>query len=170
MKRILVLFGLTILGLYLQTLVGFYLPSLDYLRPNLLCILVVFVALHEPTAAGAFLAFFVGTLFDLASGSVIGPWAGAFVLVFGLLSAVTQQLFVQSILTVVAAVFFSSVLGTLSYQLLSFEMVSPSHRSFWGVLVEATVTAAIAPLVFGVLRKFFGRRGRLGAPRILHGA
>lgn len=126
-----------------------FLPS--FLVPNLALIAIVYLGLREVHVVGALLAFLLGIQFDLFSATLLGPWAGAFMVVFALLASLSQRMFIESSVTIVVASLISSLIAngvyvTLLYQ---FRPVEPALVSV--SFAEALVTALISPVVF----KFF---------------
>jgi rod shape-determining protein MreD len=129
--------------------------------PNLILIIVVYLAFHEVNSFGAFLAFLVGFEFDLFSGIRLGPWAGSCVLVFGLLACFAQRMFVESALATVVAVFFSSLAASIVYLLCTYELHPLTSGRVLIILVEALFSAVLAPVVFRVLRVAIPRREQM---------
>lgn len=123
--------------------------------PNMLLLLVGFLAFYEVSIFGAVLSFCIGLTLDLSSGLLLGPWGAAFVSVYGMLSALSQRLFVESPLASFVAMFFSSILASFVYLVivLQFQPLVSHKLSFsWLLLVEAIFTAVLAPFAFWALR------------------
>ncbi len=131
--------------------------------PNLILILVVYLAFYEANPFGALLAFLLGFEFDLLSGVRLGPWAGSFVLLFGLLSCFAQRIFVESLLATAVVVFFSSLVVSLVYFLCTYELHPLSSSRGGYILIEALLTAVLAPIVFKLLRLIVRRREQVTA-------
>ena len=93
----------------------------EYLVPNLVLILVVFLGFYDVRLSTLFLVFLLGLQFDLASGVLIGPWAGAFVVVFLLLAFMAQSIFIESVVSVVISVFVASLVSDFIYFILIYE-------------------------------------------------
>ncbi len=144
---------LTLAAVFLQAAVfGTFLPR--WMVPNLCLVIVVFLGIFEATFLGAVLAFFVGLSLDFSSGQLMGPWSGAFVTVFGLLSQVGRRLFVDSFLAMGFIVFTSSILGSVVYIfLLSQFKVSMSDIFSLTLFGSSLMSAASSPLVFRWLRR-----------------
>jgi rod shape-determining protein MreD len=117
---------------------------------------VTFLSFHAPNPMGLALSFFMGICLDLGSAVLVGPWAGAFVVVFLLLSSVTQRIFVDSPLTAFMAVLCAALLAqgifiALSVQFRAFEFELGALAS--QVFLEALFSAFCAPLCFAGLRR-----------------
>lgn len=134
--------------------------------PNLLLLIVVFLGFFEATIGGATLAFLLGVELDFASGLLVGPWAGAFVVSFGLLASLSQRLFVESVTAAMVAALACSLVANFVYFVLVFEF----HPSVTEVasfsLVEAFINAVLAPPALALLRGLLGPRSRGSAGRL----
>lgn len=139
--------GLILQGVVLHSL----LPV--YLIPNFLLIAVVFLGFHEVSVLGVVLAFLCGLIFDLFSGTLIGPWSGSFVFVYALLALFAQRLFTRSLSTVVLSVFLANVIATALYFALLYQFQSIEGRLFSISLIESLSSALVAPLVFTLLNR-----------------
>lgn len=155
-RAIITVFLLAIAAAFIQ---GTFLKSvLPYtsVAPNFMITVVVFLSFYEATAYGVFLSFLAGLLLDFFSGILIGPWAGAFVLCFGLLSLISQRVFVESALTTFLAVFGSSLIAQFCYVALHVQFrpadTAPVTLSV-RILLEALLSAFFAPLIFMVLKR-----------------
>jgi rod shape-determining protein MreD len=139
--------------------------------PQVLVVVVVSLAFSEVNAFGCVMAFVLGLLLDFSSAVIIGPWAGAFVVVFGVLALLSQRLFIESGvaamvisgLAVIAANLLFSVLGA-EYPIITWEY--PQR-----ILGQAVATALFAPLLLGAISRrsrkrtglFAGRRSAVSA-------
>lgn len=131
----------------------FKILAADILVPNLVLLVVVYLAFLEPSTGGAFLAFILGLEFDLASGVLLGPWAGAFVLVYGLLVVLLERVLADSPVVIPLAALFGSLVGTITYLLLFFELdLEPVGGQLWRVCKVTLLTALLAPLAFRILQ------------------
>ena len=97
---------------------------------------------------GVFVVFLLGLELDLCSAHLLGPWAGAFVVTFGLIAAMSQHVFVESPLAVALVVGASTIVSTLVYAGLVYEFKPAGAISFWGLFGEALITAVIGPILF----------------------
>lgn len=126
--------------------------------PNLLLITVVYLAFFDVSIGGAILAFCLGLIADFGSGILLGPAAGSFVAVYGILSVLSQRLFIDSVLPATVAVAGSSILYSLVYMLLMLEAKGVSGVTFSAALLEAILTGMCAAPVLYLLKKLFGSR------------
>jgi rod shape-determining protein MreD len=167
LKQIIYPLALALLGLLIQgSLLRFALPN--FTTPNLVLILVVFMGFFEASPLGAVLVFLIGLESDLCSGVSIGPIAGAYSAVFGVIVALSTRLFVESGVAVAISVFVSSLVSSVVYLLLGYQFSFTSGRTASLILWEATFTAVLAPATFAVLRRILITRrerpvGRLGS-------
>jgi len=134
----------------------------DWVVPNLLIIIVVFLGFYEASVRGATLAFLLGLELDFANGLLVGPWAGAFVVSFGILASLSQRIFVESPLAAVTAAFGCSIISDVVY----FTLVYEFHPAVTVIVpfsvAEAALNAVLAPAIFGVLRMALIPRSRGG--------
>lgn len=166
-RRILLTLVFGLLSILIQgTLIKALFPGA--VVPGLLLVLVVFLAFYETSVLGVLLAFLLGIEYDLCSGLVIGPWAGAFVVVFGVVASLSQRIFVESPAAVMVTVFLSSLLSNLVYLLIVLQIRHASVSFGWIFFFEALLTAVICVPLFALYRKLLvpapaGPGRRLGA-------
>ena len=96
---LLVLLQTSVLPQYLSTLY----------KPDLLLILMVFLALRAPVATSLPAAYTLGLLKDCLSGLYLGLNAFSFLLVYLLLKAISDRLYVQNALLLVLTVSLSTL-------------------------------------------------------------
>lgn len=149
----------TILAVFLQgTLLHVFLP--DYLIPNFLVIIIVYLAFYEPNSRGAFLAFWVGLIFDFSSGILLGPWAGAAVVIFGIFSALSQRIFVESVLAAFLAVLVSSLVADTVFLAMIKGFLPGSTQVVSVSISRGLVSGLMAPLVLRAMCRSLGRGER----------
>ena len=144
------------LGIFIQgTLLKSVAPE-SMMVPNLALVLVVFLAFYDVTISAVILAFLLGMEMDFATGLLVGPWAASFVAVYGIVSSISQRVFVDSPVAVSLAVFFSNLLATFIYLAFMFQFtpapMNPISLSF-GMIVESLFSAVLAPVIFTGLKK-----------------
>lgn len=162
LRRFLLTFALALIALLLQgTLLRLILPSL--LVPNLILTIVVFLSFFDVTTFGAFLAFLVGLILDMGSGNhLLGPWAGASVVIFGVLASLSQRIFVESSFTAIVIVASSCFFGSIVFSIMVFQFQSDHHWQLVSVLMQSVVTGALAPLILPLIKTvYFGRGSRI---------
>ena len=151
-KQVLYPLALALLGLLIQgALLRFILP--DFTIPNLVLVLVVFLGFFEASPLGAVLAFVIGLGADLCSGVAIGPTAGAYSAVFGVIVALSARLFVDSALAIGISVFLSSIVGNLVFLLLGYHFSLTVGSGASAIVWEAILSAGIAPVLFPFLKR-----------------
>lgn len=158
-RRIIILVLLGFVAVFVQgTLLHSLFPHI--IAPNFLMILNVFLAFYEVTITGAVISFIYGLQYDLYSGVLLGPWAGAFVVIFGVLASLSQRLFVEAGLAAFILVCVSSVIGNLIYLILIFEF-RPFPQDVWfQIISEAVLTGVFAPVLMHLMRRLFSERAR----------
>ena len=131
----------------------------DFLVPNFLISIVVFLAFYENSPFGALLVFILGIQFDLYLGHplLVGPSAGSFVAVYGLLSSLSQRLFVESGFAIFFVTLFSAILNSMVHAVLVFEFNSSAVRFLSSSLITAFITALVTPFMFRFLGTFLRR-------------
>lgn len=125
--------------------------------PNLLAVVLVYLAFYEPNVRGAILAFALGFELDLCSGVLLGPWAGAYVLVFALLVLSSQRVFIESAFVIVIGVFIASFL-TVSLHHLILALVHDEINYEWSILFDTILEAALGAIIAPFLFYFFRRK------------
>lgn len=159
LRRLLLILPLSLLIIFVQsTLLRAILPS--FLVPNLLICTVVFLAFYCPSAFGAVLAFSIGLLVDLYGGVMLGPWAGAYVIVFLLFALFSQRIFVESKLVSSLVVAAATVMANLVFAILIAQLRSVSLHSVLPALAEALLSGVAAGPVLNLLRRVCVKRER----------
>lgn len=139
--------------------------------PNLIVILMVFLSFYDGRPTDALLAFLLGLMLDLGSLNLLGPWAGAYVAVFGVLVLFSRRIFIESPLVVFLTVFFAAVccdfaqLGVLS---LAYDGRAFTPAALSLAVWEGLLSGALAPFLFPLLRRWIGgaaRDGEIGGLR-----
>lgn len=153
-RRLIVVLAIGLLALFIQgTLIKSIAPT-SMLVPNLNLIIVAFLAFREPSVFGAILSFLLGIQFDFSSGVLVGPWSAAFVAAFGLLSMVSQRVFVESPPAVVFSVLVAVLVANLIRILIILQFSEVGLAGFtWALFGEGILTALLAPLLFKALKK-----------------
>lgn len=147
--------GTILFAFFCLVLQGVILHSLlpAYLIPNFLLVLVVFIGFHEISVLGVVLAFACGLLFDLFSGTLIGPWSGSFVFIYVLLALFAQRLFTRSNSTVIISVFVGNLISTALYFALLYQFQPLRGGLLSGSIIESFCSALVAPAVFWLLNR-----------------
>ena len=128
----------------------------QFIAPNLLVILLVYLAFYEGNALGAVVAFCLGLQLDLCSGLLIGPWGGGYVAVFCFLVLCSQRIFIESPLVVSIACGCASFLTAGLYQAMLIFVYGEGRFAGEVVrtaLMEAGFTAVVAPFFFYCLHR-----------------
>lgn len=141
-------------GLLLQTTLLHALPFGFHPSPDVLVVVCVFLGLHRHTVGGALGAFALGYLQDAVSGNAAGLNAFGMVVVYVLVYLTCRRLWVDNAVSKVVLVFLASCVKAIAVL-----MVSATFGAFdgdWsptlsGVLLNAAISAAIAPPLFALL-------------------
>lgn len=123
----------------------------EWLLPQGLIACVVYLAFFESSVAGALLAFACGLLLDLTTATVLGPWAGAYVLVYALLSFMSPRLFVESAVVTMLVAGVTSVFAGSVYLFLAFEYQALSSEDLVMLLGQGVSSALVAPMIVSLL-------------------
>ncbi len=153
-QKIILVVILGVLSIFLQgTFLRSLLPS-PYV-PNIVIVIVVFLAFHEVSYLGVVLAFILGLLLDLSSATLLGPWAGAFTALFAILGSLSRRVFVESyeacfILMIPVA------LGTnFAFLSLAYRFQPGLIGNFIPLIINSLCTAVVGPLVYFFLSRVF---------------
>ena len=143
---------LSLLGLSLQGgLVALGLPVA--LVPDFVLLFVLFVSFYKSTSYGAFLAFLCGIIVDISSAQLIGPWAGSYVLCFGLVALLSDRIFIESGFSLGVIAISLSLFSQLIFLLISVDPINQLWTE-WSIFVgKAFATAFVAPLFFPLIER-----------------
>jgi rod shape-determining protein MreD len=133
----------------------------DPFKPNLLVILVCYIALREDgILTGALFTYFSGLLQGVFSGLYFGLSGISYLLIYLFLKRISDQLYTESNHLIVFAVFAASIFDTLvSLVLISlFTSNAGIYGSFLSNMIpQAIITSIVAAVIFPAY-SFFGRR------------
>jgi rod shape-determining protein MreD len=164
MKRFLVILCLGLLSVTTQgVLTRIGLPS--FLVPQVSLLIVVFLAFSDVSLSGCVLAFLLGLLMDLSSAVLVGPWAGAYVAVYGVLAALSHRLFIESALASMFITFVSVIGASIIFFMLGTEYSHASMGLALQVLGQAVMTAGLAPWALSLMTRRARRRSPVGVGR-----
>lgn len=152
LRRALITFAFGLLFVFIQgTLIKAFFPGA--IVPGLALVLVVFLAFYEPTIFGALLAFLLGLESDMCSGLVLGPCAGSFVAVFGIVSLLSPRIFVESPLAIIVTVFVASIISNFVFFAVMYQVSHSSFAFSWTLFLEALFTALCCVPLFALFRR-----------------
>lgn len=151
-----VLLGFVLLCVIAQGLLRHLgLPAL--MIPQSVAVCVVFLAFYDRSALGAVMAFTAGLMLDLSSATLLGPWAGACVLVFAALAFLSQRLFVESVVVAMLVTALTAVVVGCVYILLALKYQAISGADVMMLVGQAIASALSAPLLIGIMRRLYRR-------------
>ena len=125
----------------------FVLPAF---KPDLLLVIMVFMALRGPSGLGAPLAWLLGALSDVFSGLYLGLNAVAYLIVFMVIRGVSERLYAESMLLFVLTVAgVTLTVFTLNLVLLLMFTATPgiAHSMFLDIVPRLLVNSLVASLV-----------------------
>lgn len=160
MLRVLVIALLLVTAVLAQTALFPFL-ALGGLRPDLLLLIVVGIALSDGVMPGLRVGFTAGLMADLlVDQAPVGLAALVYTGIGYIIGTARPYLAPDSLTAPVLLAFLSSLLGTAGYGLLS--LLLGDERVSGDMLVEAAVSVGIyntllAPIVFGVVRRLSDR-------------
>jgi hypothetical protein len=99
------------------------------------------------------------------SAVVLGPWAGAYVLVYAILVFLSQRLFIDSMVVAMTVVGLASLLAGGVFLMLAFEYQSLSLEDLYMLGGQSIASALVAPLVFAALSRIWKRLGVVATRR-----
>jgi len=157
-----------LVGLFLILLQStfFSLLPLGPIVPDLILVLCVYLGLHHPTVGAALGSFVLGYSVDVVSSRLLGFNAFAMTLVFLSVYFSSRSIWlhhpVVSSLIVLCAALVKGVAMVLVW------VIFLSMEGFWlgavkYIVMEALVAAALAPLVFSLLRRGENYFNKFGA-------
>jgi rod shape-determining protein MreD len=162
-KRLLTYFLLMLFALWFQSsVIARVLHSIFGAVPQLAFILIVFLAFDFKNIADVALSFFIGLSLDFLSGTLLGPWAAAAVIVYTTCSFLSRRMYVENGLVISLLCFFAVILAAIVNQLLIAHAPQMQVNS-WNMLVvntlkEAIITAIVAPVCFYIYAYFLQER------------
>jgi len=139
----------------LQTTILQALPYVTVV-PDVLLVLCVYLGLYHHSVGGAVGAFILGYLEDSVSGSAAGLNAFAMSLIFLLIYLTSRRLWVENVVSQVVVVFLAALVKAAAVT--SLLAVFASFQRGWSLVLGSLVlqgllTAAVAPLIFALLRR-----------------
>jgi len=150
-RRIILFLFFGLLGFLISE--GVFQPVLPFrTAPNFSIILLVYLAFYEQNVFGALCAFLLGLQLDFCTGLLLGPWAGAFVLVFSCVAYLTQRFFMQSVFTLMGTVLVSTIVTHIAYSFSILWYLPVAKMSWMKVSLEALTTMLVAPLTMYFIR------------------
>lgn len=117
--------------------------------PDLILILVLYLAFHWRNTPGAVGAFILGVGEDFASARFIGPNAAGNVIAFLVVAALANRIYAEKGVASAVVAFLASVakLGGLLLMLKIYINLPLSEVTLSTALIESTLTAVITPLI-----------------------
>ncbi len=144
-----IIVGLLVQGTFIKTIY----PLAT--APDILLVLVVYIALQYRSVGGLISAFFIGIFADFASGQFIGLNSGGSVIAFCFVSYLANKMYAEKNLALVILTFFCSIAKSLTQALMFILYVDINILSGTGIqlmFIEAILSALVAPIVFWSLR------------------
>ncbi len=152
--RLISLIMLTILLLVLQTAIFSNLFAGQYV-PQLLAIVIMFLAFYWRTTGGLIFCWFLGLLLDFQIANLLGPSMIACVLVFLIFSTIANNLYISSQFVLVISGAVGSLLLIVIQQVIQSIFLDVGLSNLVALMKDALATALIAPLIFPILSRWF---------------
>jgi cell shape-determining protein MreD len=143
----------TVVALWLETEVRLWLPT-GVLFPNLVLILAVDLGLKQHNGLAPALAFAMGYATDACAGTHLGVNAFMMTLIFLLSYELSRHVWVTGRVIGPLTVALADLLNTIGTMAITggVATVSSIKAPAWRlILIQALITAAVAPLIFAIL-------------------
>jgi cell shape-determining protein MreD len=111
------------------------------------------------------MTFALGLIMDFSSAMLVGPWAGALIVVYGVLAVLSHRLFIESGVAAMIITFLSVVAANVLFSLFGAEYPSMNWEYPMQVFGQAVVTSSLAPLALSLLSRRSRRRASIGVGR-----
>lgn len=157
-----------VIGIFLILVQSTFLHLLPFgpVVPDLVLVLCVYLGLHHPTMGAALGSFVLGYSIDVVSSRLLGLNAFAMTLVFLSVYFSSRSIWLHHPIVSSLIVLLAAVVKGLALVLVW--TVFLSTEGFWSgaaryIIMEALLAAALAPLVFSLLRRGESYLKKLGA-------
>jgi rod shape-determining protein MreD len=157
-----------LIGLFLILLQStfFSLLPLGPIVPDLILVLCVYLGLHHPTVGAALGSFVLGYSVDVVSSRLLGFNAFAMTLVFLAVYFSSRSIWLHHPVVSSLIVLYAAVVKGVAMVLVW--VIFLSMEGFWlgavkYIVMEALVAAALAPVVFSLLRRGENYFNKFGA-------
>ncbi len=155
MKLSLLFFAVGLILVHLQTTLLHLLP-LGPIVPDFVLLLCVYWALYHPTVGAVLASFLLGYSVDVASSPILGLNAFAMSMVFLAVHLSSRSIWLHDPMSSAIVVLLASLVKGVTLALLS--AVFLNAERFWigaipYIIIEALIAAALAPIVFALLRR-----------------
>lgn len=147
-----------VIGIFLILVQSTFLHLLPFgpVVPDLVLVLCVYLGLHHPTMGAALGSFVLGYSIDVVSSRLLGLNAFAMTLVFLSVYFSSRSIWLHHPIVSSLIVLLAALVKGLA--LILVWMVFLSTEGFWFgaaryIIMEALLAAALAPLVFSLLRR-----------------
>lgn len=130
------------------------------IAPDFVLILVVYLGIYVRSPLGIIGAFFLGLVSDFASGQILGPNAAGSVVACLLSMQLSNKIYAERGLALSVIGFIASIVKSLVF-ILMLTFYVPFTLSVFKmsqiVLIEALLTAALAPVLMAIINFFYAR-------------
>lgn len=157
-----VLFGFFAIAVFLQSTVLNFL-QIEGVKPDLVLVIVIFVAFLRGYKAGCWWGFAGGLLEDIYTGNFFGLNILIKMFIGCLVGLVEKQFYKESLLVVVITTWFASMInGLIQYVLLIYAgfLVSPGPALLKMILLVSFYNAITVPFLY----RWFSRTSKLYTP------
>ncbi|NLM22406.1 MAG: rod shape-determining protein MreD [Peptococcaceae bacterium] len=156
MKRNIVLFVLLCLCLVLQGTLFQYL-SIGGIKPDLVMLLVIYIALHQKPLVGLFYGFGCGLIVDMYLGRYIGLYAFILAVVALLVSFIQRKWYRENVILTMVLVFLLTFLGQLLMVLVAVTsgLQWSARNPFDTIMGISFYNCLLVPLTYPLIHRSF---------------
>ncbi len=153
-KRLVAFICLTILLLILQTAIFSNLFAGQYV-PQLMAIVIMFLAFYWRTTGGLIFCWLLGLLLDFQIAVLLGPSMIASIMIFFIFSTIANNLYINSQFVLVLSGAVGAFLLIFIQQIIQNIFIDVGLSNLLALMKDALATALIAPLIFPLLSRWF---------------
>lgn len=122
--------------------------------PNLLILVVIFLAAYYPKGLGIIAVFALGLINDAFQPGIIGVSSAVLIIIFFVLSLLAKRLYLESRLVIGVVAFVLQVFFNFCYFLITNSLFAPAEINWW--VISSGVGLGLAASVFyGFIVKFY---------------
>ncbi len=141
-------------------------------RPDLMFLLIVFIACRAGIIKGAFVVLVMGFLMDVFSGIFLGLYPVIYLLVFAFIKGISRQIVINEFAYQIPLALISYLLVNTGMFIVSFMLApdSPPQWSWRGIILQLVMLAVIGIPFFSFLENTMNHLGTGSMPRRLLGS
>ena len=156
-KLLIISFILGFVLIFLQQTVFSNFLSLQVV-PNLILIFCIYLTIMVPQSVVNILVFILGLFVDSNIGLLLGPSSMSLLIVYIILSQLSQRIVLHSFFSVLIITFCANIVFSIFYLLILSQLISGFEYSLIKILLEAILTGVLAPFFFYVFSLVIGKQ------------